>query len=403
MLNLGEYTACAGVFLRFLYPHKLFLKDYHAVFYCGNVALDQYSLFGVFDGHNGDAVSKHASSNLVDFVIDEFLLVLEDGKVLNCEEIESAITEAFAEFDREMRIDQQFQIGGSTAVLFIFTPKSIFTVHLGDSRGIIVGKKETKQNVKSPEEFMQDTNFFEILHETVDHKPENEDERLRIESLGGEVKENRIFGRLAMSRAFGDFIYKNAKDPENINLIRHESEQLVSCVPTVNSLSREKDFSFGVLASDGVFDVVDNQDLVDYLGYRLFSMETLDTVAIISDLFEACVLKDSKDNMTAILIINKDFIKNQFEESFFKVFRNYELNYVENIKSRIIQICNSASFETFELVKSKNKRDLEKFIVPGLLHDGRKLLIEQLFETYRPTLPKLRYFTETELQEWKID
>ena len=44
---------------------------------------------------------------------------------------------------------------------------------------------------------------------STDHKPELQLEQNRIEKAGGYVTEGRINGSLNLSRAFGDFSYKN--------------------------------------------------------------------------------------------------------------------------------------------------------------------------------------------------
>ena len=44
---------------------------------------------------------------------------------------------------------------------------------------------------------------------SVDHKPDNPEERSRIEGMGFEVKNNRLMGTLAISRSFGDFNLKS--------------------------------------------------------------------------------------------------------------------------------------------------------------------------------------------------
>jgi protein phosphatase 2C family protein 2/3 len=41
-----------------------------------------------------------------------------------------------------------------------------------------------------------------------DHKPTNEGELARIHAAGGWVEFNRVNGYLALSRAFGDFVFK---------------------------------------------------------------------------------------------------------------------------------------------------------------------------------------------------
>lgn len=45
-----------------------------------------------------------------------------------------------------------------------------------------------------------------------DHKPDNADEKKRIEEAGGFVTEGRINGNLNLSRALGDFEFKDQKD-----------------------------------------------------------------------------------------------------------------------------------------------------------------------------------------------
>ena len=61
----------------------------------------------------------------------------------------------------------------------------------------------------------------------MDHLPTNPDEYLRIKRAGGFVNHDRVNGSLAMSRAFGDFIFKQNEDlsPE---------DQAVSCKYTHN-------------------------------------------------------------------------------------------------------------------------------------------------------------------------
>jgi len=44
-----------------------------------------------------------------------------------------------------------------------------------------------------------------------DHKPNNPGEQARIVAAGGSVQGKRVNGDLAVSRAFGDFCYKQAK------------------------------------------------------------------------------------------------------------------------------------------------------------------------------------------------
>ena len=61
----------------------------------------------------------------------------------------------------------------------------------------------------------------------------------------------RVNGMLAVSRALGDFLYKAREGfgPEG---------QLVSCVPDVRTLARDPADDFLILACDGVWEKVSN-------------------------------------------------------------------------------------------------------------------------------------------------
>eukprot|EP00955_Chlamydomonas_euryale_P010011 107421-Chlamydomonas_euryale.AAC.8 len=81
---------------------------------------------------------------------------------------------------------------------------------------------------------------------TVDHKPNNKDEKERIENAGGVViwaGTWRVGGVLAVSRAFGDKPLK----------------QFVISTPHVREDMLSRDDEFLILASDGVWDVINNE------------------------------------------------------------------------------------------------------------------------------------------------
>lgn len=58
---------------------------------------------------------------------------------------------------------------------------------------------------------------LQAVEMSYDHKPDNEEEKRRIEKAGGFVEDNRVKGILNLSRSLGDLEYKN--DP---NLKPHE-------------------------------------------------------------------------------------------------------------------------------------------------------------------------------------
>jgi hypothetical protein len=128
---------------------------------------------------------------------------------------------------------------GSTAITAFVTPTHIVVANCGDSRAILVG---TDRN---------------CIFASEDHKPYNEDEKRRIEGAGGSVSMKRVNGDLAVSRALGDFVYKQNK-PDGATLAPPDNQQ-VSCIPEVTIIPRREDMAFLVLCCDGIWDVMTNE------------------------------------------------------------------------------------------------------------------------------------------------
>merc|ERR1711879_364121 len=112
---------------------------------------------------------------------------------------------------------------------------------------------------------------------SVDHKPNREDETRRIESQGGVVDFQGVwrvftpgpasFGGqtiarwgLAVSRAFGDLLLKEA---EKYDCVGVAPGGLITAVPEIQVMDlNPTEDRFCVLASDGVWDVLTNEDAV---------------------------------------------------------------------------------------------------------------------------------------------
>jgi serine/threonine protein phosphatase PrpC len=82
---------------------------------------------------------------------------------------------------------------GCTAVSAIVTPDKIYVGNSGDSRAVVGVKEGSKLTGLALSE---------------DHKPDNIEEKARIEKAGGFVEENRVKGILNLSRSLGDLEYK---------------------------------------------------------------------------------------------------------------------------------------------------------------------------------------------------
>jgi len=162
---------------------------------------------------------------------------------------------------------------------------------------------------------------------TKDHKPGDPAERARAEAAGAHVTPLRING-LACSRSLGDFGYKILYGECTSEITRERTCEItsdtaqvkarylthfsldtitdaISPVPDILTVPREGDFL--VLACDGIWDVMSNEDMCTFISNELKS--TTDLEEIVSKVIDSCISKDihhennGSDNMSIILVI----------------------------------------------------------------------------------------------------
>jgi len=86
-----------------------------------------------------------------------------------------------------------------------------------------------------------------------------------------------------VSRALGDYDYKNVEG-------KGQCEQLVSPEPEISVEPRsDKNDEFLILACDGVWDVMSNEDLVEFVRSRL--LVTTDLESICNQVIDTCLYK----------------------------------------------------------------------------------------------------------------
>jgi len=113
----------------------------------------------------------------------------------------------------------------------------------------------------------------------------------------------RVNGNLNLSRAIGDLKYKG-------NTELPPKDQIITAQPDVRKISLQPDDSFFLLACDGVWDVMSNQEAVDFINKKLEASTTPTDAACA--LLDACLAADPMaargvgcDNMTAIVVVIK--------------------------------------------------------------------------------------------------
>jgi serine/threonine protein phosphatase PrpC len=123
------------------------------------------------------------------------------------------------------------------------------------------------------------------------HRLSEVDERERIIAAGGTVLKSRVNGVLAISRAFGDIEFKGSNPLHG----------LVISVPDIHIEKITPMTEFAILATDGVFDVMEPQDAVNIVRARLHERCSLLEAA--QALTQAAINAGSVDNVTAAIIL----------------------------------------------------------------------------------------------------
>ncbi|XP_022091548.1 probable protein phosphatase 2C T23F11.1 [Acanthaster planci] len=232
------------------------------------------AFFAVYDGHGGAKVAQYAGQHLHTKLTNQASYKKGD--------IADSIKKAFLLLDEDMLSDETMkdELAGTTALIVVVKNGKIYCGNVGDSRAVASVSGHAQA----------------LSH---DHKPGNEEETKRIIAAGGWVEFNRVNGNLALSRALGDFVFKR-------NESKPAEEQIVIAVPDVTVNDIRPDHEFLVLACDGIWDVLTNQEVVDFIRSRIASK--MEPEKICEDLMTRCLAPDCQmgglgcDNMTVVLV-----------------------------------------------------------------------------------------------------
>ncbi|XP_024979658.1 probable protein phosphatase 2C 50 [Cynara cardunculus var. scolymus] len=212
--------------------------------------------FGVYDGHGGSQVANYCRDR-VHIALEEEIKVMKQevvkGTMNETVQVqwEKAFTNCFQKVDDEVGgkasgiVDPSNapsepvapETVGSTAVVALICSSHIIVANCGDSRAVLYRGKEA-------------------IALSNDHKPNREDEYARIEAAGGKVIQwngHRVFGVLAMSRSIGDGYLKPWIIPE----------------PEVTFTARAREDECLILASDGLWDVISNEEACEVARKRI--------------------------------------------------------------------------------------------------------------------------------------
>nr|CCA25284.1 calcium/calmodulindependent protein kinase kinase pu [Albugo laibachii Nc14] len=237
------------------------------------------AVFGVFDGHNGYDTASHLQTHLVETLLSNQKFAWDPQVAIkeSCEQIDETILrmqnqswiprrslsyshqkEAMGRMQSTQNL-QPISFSGATGVFAIMMkdkrrgcdnqsadtvevddsciPTKILIGNVGDSRAVLAQTNGSAQDL------------------TKDHKASDTFEKRRIEASGGFVHNGRLDGILAISRGFGDLAHKQdghlISDPDVIEHVISVQDELL------------------LLASDGLFDVLNSQQAVNLIRRKL--------------------------------------------------------------------------------------------------------------------------------------
>ena len=257
-----------------------------------------YIFMAVCDGHG--AVGQEISSFLKENLPIDLNHALRNGKkdILN-DDISDIITNIFIQENNKLISNEMINsvLSGSTCVSAIYTPIKLITANVGDSR-IILGK------------YFQNLNKWLSLDLTRDHKPSLPEEEKRILEKGGRIEpmkdeDNTFIGPprvwlkeqdypgLAMSRSFGDRLAHSVG---------------VSEVPEIKDYFFAKEDKFFVVASDGLFEFVSSQKIVEVIKDFYINGDIVGCCEYLYKLSRNKWMKEEEvvDDITMILVFLED-------------------------------------------------------------------------------------------------
>jgi len=233
------------------------------------------NFFAVYDGHGGKFVSSFLKKNIHEFFIDKRVKYPLKETYIN------KIYKYLQDMLRSKFIKETSECG-STCLVAIQSKENengninnyMYVLNSGDSRCVLC--RGTKANAL-----------------TEDHKPSWPMEKARIEKLGGTIRFDGYDYRikdLSVSRAFGDV----------------NAEPYLTNMPEIYKYKLSSKDKFMVLACDGLWDVMDNSDVVNFILKECYDNSFNTRINkknnIATKLAEHAINIGSNDNITAIVV-----------------------------------------------------------------------------------------------------
>jgi serine/threonine protein phosphatase PrpC len=221
-------------------------------------------LFALYDGHGGKDVALYAKEKFPE-IFSRFLLQSNSTP-------DKALILGFQKIDLDLknRNIANENVGTTASVVYITkeadvqsgSKRILYCANVGDSRVIILQQNGAKKI-------------------SYDHRCNDINEINRIKQAGGIIFNCRVFGQLALTRAIGDHSLKKYG---------------VIATPFTNKVILEEKDKYVVIASDGVWDSIGDNDV-----FKL-SLNYSTAFELANAIVKTAISKGSKDNTSCIVI-----------------------------------------------------------------------------------------------------
>jgi serine/threonine protein phosphatase PrpC len=279
-----------------LQGRRAVVEDYHSL----NEMADGSKYYGVYDGHNGNVAAKFVTMHLAAEIAEAIDGAggeggagagagAEGSKEEVKEDVEEMVRGAFARVnDRFLEMNPE-DGSGATATVLVKTAGGgkkggggqVIVANVGDSRAVLCEGGDVVRQI------------------TVDHNPGRPEERARIEAAGGFVEKAggvaRVAGMLAVSRSFGDRALRGAgvvAEP-HVEIWEVGDEEDGG----MKGWGAER---YVILATDGLWDVVQNEEAAGMAGHVLDLGGDMQEAA--EFLTREAYVRGSKDNIGVAVV-----------------------------------------------------------------------------------------------------
>ena len=213
------------------------------------------SFFALYDGFCGKEVAVYLQKKLQQCLLTN----IKKNKF----DIEKSFGDTFAQMENSIKEISNSSTCGSTATVVLIVNKIIYCANIGNTSCYSIYNKNQIKKI------------------SIDHDCNNQTEIERVKQNGGEIFNKRVFGSLSLTRCFGDFDFKAYG---------------VTAKPTISKKKIGKEENFLIIASDGVWDVIHEEELNGYISKNLSASEL--SALIINE----ALRNYSRDNVSCIVI-----------------------------------------------------------------------------------------------------